>query len=95
MNNEWLKNFLEWLERVLPGFLLSFGIGYNTGRNGKDKIEAELEKEKVNGELKQNEIDNEKHFGHMADDDVIDEILSGVAESSGSIPKDDRNKGSK
>lgn len=49
-----LKIFLEWLERVLPGLLAAFGVGYKLGKSGKEDVEADLNTAKLELKLKEN-----------------------------------------
>lgn len=75
MEKPWITQILEWVERVLPGLLTAFGLGYKLGDEGKRQVRAELDKTKTELELKNNELQNEKDFSGKSSDDVIDEYF--------------------
>lgn len=74
---DWLTQVLEWLERIVPTVIASFGLGLKVGETGKNKIRAELDKTKTELELKNNELQNEKDFYDKSDDDIVSRILKG------------------
>lgn len=51
-----LKEILLWLERVLPGILTAFGIGYKMGGDGREELEKELIDEKLEHEKTKNKL---------------------------------------
>lgn len=71
-----LKDFLAWLERVLPGWLAAFGIGYKIGENGKEEAKKQTLKAELDLALKENELEIEKRFANKSDDDIIKFIIS-------------------
>lgn len=70
-----LKEFLEWLERVLPGLFVAFNIGFKVGESGKIKAQNESLKASLDLALKENEIDIKKKFDSMSHDELIDSVL--------------------
>lgn len=53
---EIVKELLLWLERILPGLLASFGLGYKMGSKDKEKIEGSLRDEKLEHEKTKNRL---------------------------------------
>lgn len=81
---KWVE-VLDWLERLLTRFLLSFGLGYLVGQNKKREVEAENEKLKLEIKGKDAEQNVEKKYSGSSDLDVVkDAIKSGQPNKPGS-----------
>ena len=73
----WIKDLLEWLERIVPTIIGAIGVGYKLGSNDKLKVEAELERALLQLKLRQNEIENEQEFAGRTADSIIGDVASG------------------
>jgi len=70
-NSFWSELF-AWLDRNLAKILLSFGIGYRVGSNGKEQLKKDLEVESYEKEKLQNEIDVSRDATHR---DIIADFI--------------------
>ena len=84
----WLTQVLEWLERVLPGLIGAFGLGYKVGQSGTQKVKNDLSRTELAKEEVENELQNEKDFEHKSDADTIRDAVKG----SGAKPDSDGSK---
>lgn len=81
----WYQPILEWLERVAPGLLASFGIGYQIGIRKANALEAQLQESELEKEKLKNEIAVQKDFNGKSAADIIHDAARKGAD--GSKPK--------
>lgn len=66
-----LESFLRWLREVLPTAVTVGGLVYNWMREKLRREEKAHDKTKLEKELVENELANEREFSGMSDADVI------------------------
>lgn len=69
-----MKEFLEWLERVLPTILAAFGLGYKAGQGSTAKLESELSEVKLELKIKENHEQIERDNIGVSDVDGVNKI---------------------
>lgn len=69
-----LKDFLDWLERVLPGWFAAFGIGYKLGNRGLTKAKIDLDEAKLELEIEKNHEKIDHDNAGVNDSDGVDKI---------------------
>lgn len=77
-----VTQILEWLERVLPGLIAAFGLGYKIGDDGKRKLQGQLDETETELKLKENELQNEKDFAGKSSADIIRDAAKGSGNKS-------------
>lgn len=68
------KEFLEWLERIVPGLLAAFGLGYKLGNRAITKVEADLSEAKLELQIKENHEKVDHDNAGVSDVDGVEKI---------------------